>query len=195
MFVRERVALGNFRGDCDEALVFEAANGGGGGFGEFEQFAQGHFAAFLDEVPDFALAFGQLGKFAIEGHDAHEEAFAPAGLFLAHGFGQDAFQGNFGRTAVILADPAGELEDFGGDKRLRADDFQDGPQIDVRGFLGERGDATKHFARAELHLHAAADVHLSDKFRRNEVIKLLAERELQCDPCNHEVKLKAIVEK
>ena len=54
------------------------------------------------------------------GEDADVEALAPAGLFFADGFGEDAFEGRFRRAAVIFPDPTGELEDFRGDEGLGA---------------------------------------------------------------------------
>ena len=157
----------------------------GGGFREFEQFLKRHFAAFLDDIPDLALAFGEFRQFTGERQRADKQPLAPAGFFLADRFGQDAFQGDFGRAAIIFANPARELEDLGRDERLRADDFEDGLEIRMRGFLGERRDATEHFARAERHLHAAADVHLSFEPGRNRIIELLAERDFKGDAGDH----------
>ncbi len=113
------------------------------------------------------------------------QPFAPVGLLVADGLGQDAFQGRLRRAAVILADPAGELEDLGRDQRLRADDLQDGFEVGARRFLGQASDAPEHFARAEGDLDTAADVNLVRQLWRNEVIELLAERDFQSDAGNH----------
>jgi hypothetical protein len=80
---------------------------------------------------------------------------------------------------------AGELEDFGGDQRLRADDFEDGLEPGVRRFLGQTGHAPQYFARAERDLHPAADIDLVRQLWRNEVIELLAEGDFQADVRNH----------
>ena len=111
--------------------------------------------------------------------------FAPIGLLVADGLGQDAFQGRLRRAAVILADPARELEDFWRHESLRADDLQDRLKGGVRRFLGQAGHAPEHFARAEGNLDTAADIDLFRQLRRNEVIELLAERDFQGDTGDH----------
>ena len=161
------------------------ADGGAGRFREFEQFLQRQFAAFLDEVPDFALTFGQFGKLARWRQHANKQPLAPAGLFLAHSLGQDALERNLRRAAIIFANPSRQFQDFGRDQRLRAEDLDDGLEPRVGGFLGDGRDAAQHLARSERHLHAAAHVHLVRQFRRNQVVKLLAEREFQGDTGNH----------
>ena len=180
-----RIALGNLRGDFDQTAVFEFADGGGGGFGQFDQFRQRQFAPFLDDVPDFLLAFGQFRKFAAHRQRADKQAFAPAGFFLAHGFGQNGFQRDFRRAAVIIGNPAREFQDLRRDERLRADDFENGFEIGVCRFLGERGDAAQNFSRAERHLHAAAHLDLPRQSGRNQIIELLAERDFEADAGNH----------
>ena len=185
MFARVGIALGNLRGDFDQAAVFEFADGGGGGFGQFDQFRQRQFAPFLDDVPDFLLAFGQFRKFAAHRQRADKQSLAPAGFLLAHGFGQNGFQRDFRRAAVVIGNPARELQDLRRDERLRADDFENGFEIGVRRFLGERGDAAENLARAERHLHAAADLDLSGQSGRNQIIKFLAQRDFKADAGNH----------
>ena len=85
-----RIAFGNLGSDLNQAAVFEFADGGGGGFGEFDQFLQRQLAPLLDDVPDFLLSLGQLRKFAGRWQRADKQAFAPAGFLLAHGFRQNA---------------------------------------------------------------------------------------------------------
>ena len=87
MLAGVRIAFGNLRGDLNQAAVFEFADGGGGGFGQFDQFRQRQLASLLDDVPDFLLALGQLWKFAGHRQRADKQALAPAGFLLAHGFG------------------------------------------------------------------------------------------------------------
>jgi hypothetical protein len=146
---------------------------------------QRHFAPFLDDVPDFLLALGQLRKFAAHRQRADKQPFAPAGFLLAHGFGQDGFQRGFRRAAIVLGNPAREFQDLRRDERLRADDFENGFEIGVRRFLGERGDAAENFARAERHLHAAAHLDLPRQSGRNQIIELLAERDFKADAGDH----------
>ena len=184
-FARIRIALGNFRGDLNQTAIFQFANRRGSGFGQFDQFGQQNFAAFLDDVPNVLLPFRQFRKFAAHRQRADKQSFAPAGVFLAHGFGQDGFQRGFRRAAVIFANPARELQDFRRHQRLRADDFENGFEVRVAGFLGDGGDDAENFARAERHLHAAADINLSGQFRRNQIIKFLAQRDFQTDAGDH----------
>ena len=185
MFARVGIAFGNLRGDFDQAAVFEFADGRGGGFGQFDQFRQRHFAPFLDDVPDLLLPFRQFRKFAGRRQRADKQPLAPAGFLLAHGFGQDAFQGGFRRAAVIFGNPARELQDLRRDQGLRADDFEDGFESGVRRFLGQRGDDAQDLARTERHLHPAADIDLSRQSGRNQIIELLAERDFEADAGNH----------
>ena len=153
--------------------------------GKFEQFLERKFAAFFDDAPDFLLALGEFGQIACGWQGAHKQPFAPAGLFAADGFGQDTFQGGFRCATIIAADPAGELQDFGRDERLCADDFEDGFQPGVCRRLGQPGDAPEHFARAERNLDTAADVDLVGQLGGNEIIELLAERQFQGDAGDH----------
>ena len=166
-FARIRIALGNFRSDFNQAAIFQFANGGGSRFGKFEQFGQQNFAPFFDDVPNVLLAFRQFRKFTAQRQRADEQLFFPAFLFLAHGFGQNAFQRGLRRAAIIFANPAREFQNFRRHQSLRADDFENGFEFGVRRFLGERGDTSENFPRAERHLHAAADFDLPGQFRRN----------------------------
>ncbi len=185
MFAGVGIALGNFGADGDQPLVLQMSHGGAGGFGEFDQLLERHLAPFLDDVPDLALALGQFRKLAVQRHYPDEETLAPASLLLADGFGQDALERNLRRAAIIFANPPRQLEDFGRDEGLRADDLDDGPQAGVRGFLGQRRHATQHFAGAEGHLHAAAHIHLVHQLGRDEVIELLAQGEFEGHTGNH----------
>ena len=106
------IALGNLRGDFHQAAVFEFADGRGGRLGQFDQFLQRQFAPFLDDVPDFLLAFRQFGKFAGHRQRADKKPFAPAGFLLAHGLGQNGFQRDFRRAAVIVRNPAREFQNL-----------------------------------------------------------------------------------
>jgi hypothetical protein len=123
------IAFGDFRGDADEAEVFESADGGGGGAGEAEEFLEGKVAPFLHEMAEFLLALGQGGGW-VSGRDiAHAQAFAPAGLFLSDSIGEGGFEGGFEGAAVIGGDPAGEFEDGGGELGLGAEDLGDGFEV------------------------------------------------------------------
>ena len=86
---------------------------------------------------------------------------------MADGFGQDAFQRGFRGAAIVIADPAGELEDSGSDEGLPAEDFEDGFQPCVSRLLDQSSDAAQHFPRAERDLDAAADVNLVRQLGRN----------------------------
>ncbi len=180
-----RITFGNLGSDLNQAAIFEFADGGGGGFGQLDQLLQRQLAPFFNDVPNFLLAFGQFRKFAAHRQRADEQSLAPAGFFLAHGFGQNGFQRGFRRAAVVIGNPARELQDLRRDERLGADDFQNWFEIGVRGFFGEGGDATKNFSRAERHLHAAADLDLSGQSGRDQIIELLAERDFETDAGNH----------
>ena len=185
MFAGVGVALGDFRGDRDQALVFQAPEGGCRGLGQGEQFLERQFAPFLQDAPDLLLSFCKLRRFARQRQDTHVKPFTPPGFLVAHGFGEDAFQGGLRRAAVVVADPAGKLEDFGRNERLRADDLEDRLQCRVGGLLGQPGYAAQHLARAERNLDAAADLDLTGQLRRDEVIELLAERQFQGDAGDH----------
>ena len=74
--------------------------------------------------------------------------------------GRTLFKRHLRRAAVVIADPARELEDLGRDERLRADDLEDGLEAGVGRLLGQPGHAPEHLARAERDLDAAADVDL-----------------------------------
>ena len=128
---------------------------------------------------------GSFGNSPLDRQRADEQLLAPAGFFLAHGFGQDGFQRDFRRAAVIFGNPAREFQHLRRDERLRADDLENRLEIGVRGFLGQRGDDAENLARAERHLHAAADVDLSGQSGRNQIIELLAERDFEADAGDH----------
>ena len=180
-----RIAFGNFGSDLNQTAVFKFSDGGGAGFSEFDQFRQRQLAPFLDDVPNFLLAFGQLRKFAAHRQRADKQAFAPAGFLLAHGFGQDGFQCDFRRAAIVLGNPAREFQDFRRDERLHTDDFENGFEIGVGRFFGKRGDATQNFSRAEGHLHTAAHLDLPGQSGRNQIIELLAEGDFKADTGDH----------
>src|ERR1039458_5844316 len=110
---------------------------------------------------------------------------APVRLLVADSFGQHAFQGRLRRAAVVLADPAGELKDFGCDERLRANDFEDGLKGRVLRFLSQASYAPEHLARAERDLHSAAEVNFVRELGRNIVIELLAECDFKGNAGNH----------
>ena len=169
-----RVALGNLGGDGDPPFILQSSNRPRRRLSQFEQFMQRQLAPFFDDVPDLLLPFSEPGQLPLEGERAHEEPLAPAGLFVADGVGQDALEGDFRRATIILADPAGEFENFRRHQRLLADDFQDRLQIGVRRFLRQRRHTTHHFARPEWNLDAAPHIHLLRQVRRDGVIELFA---------------------
>ena len=185
MFAGVRIALGNLGSNRDKTFVFETANGDCGCAGKFYKFLERHFAAFFNDVPDFFLALGKLRKLAAERDRANVESLAPAGLFVSDGVGQDGFEGGFWSAAVVFADPAGELEDFGCNERLCADDFEDGLEFGAVGGFGKGSDATENFARSERNLNAAANADLGSEIGRNGVIELFAESEFESDACDH----------
>ncbi len=124
VFAGVRIAFGNLRGNLNQAAILKFADGGGGGFGQFDQFLQRQLVPLLDDVPDFLLTLGQLRKFATHRQRADKQPLAPAGFLLAHGFGQDGFQRGFRRAAVVLGNPARKFQDLRRDERLCADNFQ-----------------------------------------------------------------------
>jgi hypothetical protein len=132
VIARVGVALGNLGSERDEASVFQAADRCRRGLCQGQQFPQRQLGSLLEDAPNFLLPLGQLRQFAADRQRANVKPFAPVGLLVADGLGQDAFQGRLRRAAVVFANPAGELEDFGSDQRLRTDDFQDGLEPGVR---------------------------------------------------------------
>ena len=188
MFARIRIAFGNLRGKFDQAAVFKFADRGGGGFGKLDQFGQRQFASFFDNVPNLLLALGQFWKFAAHRQCTNKQSLAPAGFLLAHGFWQDGFQGDFRRAAVIIRNPASELQNLWRDESRtagRTSDPQNGFEVGNRGFFCKGSDIAKNFSRTEWHLHAAAHFDLPRKSRRNQIIKLLAQRNFEADTGNH----------
>jgi len=117
------VAFGDLGCDGEESFIFESTDGIGGGLGEFEEFLEREFAPFLEDAPDFLLTGGEFRQGILLGDGVNHEAFAPALLFFAHGIGQDAFEGGFHGATIVVADPAGEIEDFGSDEALGSDGF------------------------------------------------------------------------
>ena len=185
LLARVRVAFGDFRGDDHQALVLQLPHRGGGGARERQQLLQRQFAALLDQVPNLALAFGQFGELARRHQGAHMEEFAPAGGFFPHRLGQHALERGLGRAAVVVADPARQLQHLGRDEGLFADDFEERLRIRVLRGFGQRRDTAQHLARSERHLHAGAHFDPARQLRGNEVIKLPAQRDFQRDPCDH----------
>jgi hypothetical protein len=131
------------------------------------------------------LALGQLGDFAVGWRHSHEQAFLEPCIFLAHGVGQDALERNLRRAAVVVRNPSRELEHLRRHETVRADDLRDGPQVRVRALLDDRGHDAVHLARAEGDFDARAHVNARCQLRRNGVIKLLAERDLEGDAGDH----------
>jgi hypothetical protein len=68
---------------------------------------------------------------------------------------------------------------------LRADDFENGLERFECGRLRQRSHAAEHLPPAERHLHARAHLNASGEFRRDEVVKLPAQGNLQCHARNH----------
>jgi len=173
------------RRDFHQGGIFEFSHRRRRGFGQREQFRQRNFAPLLDNVPHVLLSLGQFWKFTTDGERADEQPFAPARVFLAHRFGQNTFQRDLRCAAIILANPARELQNFRRHQSLRADDFENGLEIKMAGFFRERGDHAENFPRAERHLHPAAHINLSRQFRRNGIIKFLPQRDFQTDAGDH----------
>ena len=184
--LRIRIALGDLVGDGNEVLVFEAADGLGGGLGEFEEFLQRHLAALFEVVENLLLALGELRGLAGRREETDEEAFAPAVLLAANDLGQHALQGGLRRAAVVVRDPARELEHAGRDEGLLADDAGEVTEVRVRGLLGECRDAAHDLPVAEGHLHARADLHPPSQLRRDGVVELPAKGDLKGDAGDHE---------
>ncbi len=183
--MRVGIALGDFASDGNQAAIFQFTDCGCGRFRQFDQFGQQDFPAFFNDVPDVLLALGQFRKIARDRQCADQQPFPPAGVFLPHGFRQNGFQRGFRSTTVIIRDPAGEFQDFGRHQRLRPDDFDDGLEPGLGGFLGDRGDDAQDFARTKRHLYSAAHVNLSGQVFRDGVVKLLAQGDLETDAGNH----------
>src|SRR5678809_1490324 len=101
----------------------------------------------------------------------NEKHFAPAGLLLANGVGQDGFQCYFGRAAVVIGNPTRELEDFWRDECLCANDFEDWLQTRMRGFFGEPRNTAEDFSWTKRDLNSSANFDLLGKRGRNGVVE------------------------
>ena len=119
---------------------FESAQRYGGGAGFFEERCESDGFACSDEGMDFGEAVGEFVVSGGFGEVGDGEAFFPTGFFVADGFGQDGAERGIERAAVVVGDPLGELEDFGGDFGVFADDFVDALQRGMIGLGQERGD-------------------------------------------------------
>ena len=182
---RIRVAFGNFIRDGNQAAIFEFANGGRRGFRQRDKFRQQNLPPLLNDVPNFELTLGKFGKFSDDWQRANKQPLAPTRVLMAHGFGQHGLECDLRRAAVIVRNPARELEDFGRHERLCADDFENGFESRVRRFLRHRRNDAENFPRAERNLYPTAHVHLAHQFRRDGVIELLAEGYFESDASNH----------
>ena len=120
---------------------------------------------------DFGKPAGEFVGWCGFGEMGDDEAFFPAGLFVADGFGQDGTKGRVERAAVVVRDPLGELEDFGGDFCVFADDFVDALEGRVIGLGQERSDRAEDEPRAERNLDPGADQDLAFEDGRNEIIE------------------------
>src|ERR1035437_5673045 len=129
--------------------------------------------------------FGNLGNSPLAGSArTNSRSRQPASSFRTAS-GKTDFNAVSGAAAIVLADPPRELQNFRRHQGLRADDFENGFEIRVAGFLGDGGDDAENFPRAERNLHAAADIHLSGQFGRNGIIKFLAQRNFETDASDH----------
>ena len=179
------IALGNFRGNGDQSAIFQFAHRGCRRCGQRNQFGQQYFTALLHHLPYRLLPLRQFREFAVRGQRPHQQALAPSGVFLAHRFGQHGFQRGFGGATVITTHPASQGEHFRGNQRLRTNNFQNRFEAGIAGFLGHGGNHAQDVSRTEGNLHTAADFYLARQFRRNRIIKFLAQRDLQADTGDH----------
>ena len=125
------IALLDLGLDRRQALVFEAADRVGGRAGQFQQVAKEQGASLFDDRQDFALPFGKGGALrpgGVRETPTKRLSFQPSCSFRT-GLGKNAFQSNLRCAAIILADPARELEDLGRDQRLAADGVQNRAQL------------------------------------------------------------------
>ena len=90
MLARVGVALGNLRGNRDQALVFHAADRRRRSLRQREQFAQRQLGPFFEDAPDLVLPLGQLRQFAGDRQGADVQLLPPVGLLVADGLGQNA---------------------------------------------------------------------------------------------------------
>ena len=179
------IALGNLRGNFNQALVLELANGWRGCAGNLQQLLQRQRAGFLDHLIDLQLAFGQFPHAVIARQQPHVKPFSPAFLLLAHRIGQHTLEGGLRRAAIILGNPAGQFEHSRRHQRLRANDFGYGLKCVVIRLFSQTGHAPEHLSAAERHLHTRAHLHPAFQFRRDQVVKLPAQGDFQCDTRDH----------
>ena len=179
------IAFGNLRGDFHEAFVLQFANGLGSGAGELEQLLHRQRPVLLNHLIDFQLSFGQRLRAFSAGQQPHMQALAPTFLFLAHGIGQHTFQCGLRRAAIIFGNPSGQFQHLGGHQRLRPDDLGDRLEGLMVGLLRQSSHTPEHLPSTERHLHACAHLHPAFQIRRDEVVKLPAQGNLQCHTRDH----------
>jgi len=112
VLARVGIALRNFRGDPDQAPVFQPAHRPRRGLAQRQQFPQGQFAARPHDLPHLPLPARQLRRLS-RGGGAHLQPRAPVRLLAPHRHWQHAFQRGLRRAAIILADPPRQLQDPG----------------------------------------------------------------------------------
>ncbi len=113
MFAGVRIAFGDGGADGYRAARFHAPQCFRGGVGQFQELLQRQFLALVDDLPNLRLAFGQAASLRIDCLHADAQLPFPAFLLLADRLRQDTFEGEFQRAAIILADPAGQIEHGG----------------------------------------------------------------------------------
>ena len=136
-------------------------------------------------MPDFELALGELRQIASARREADVQTLPPTGVLGAHGLRQHTLEGDLWRAAIVVGDPARQRQHLGRYQRRCADDLHDRPELREGGFLGQGGDDAEDLPPAKGHLDARPHVHLPEEFRRDGVIKLLAERDFQSDTGDH----------
>ncbi len=186
VFVRVGIAFHRLRTDQQQPLVLESPDRVGRGLAEPDQLLHRQLAPLFEDVPDVLLLLGELRQLGRERQRAGEELLLPAVLLASYRLRQHALQGGFQRAAIVVRNPARELEHARRDQALAADYLVDRLEIGVRRIVAHRGDDAQDLARAERHLDACALGHEFAQLVGDEVVKLAAQGDFEGDPGDHE---------
>src|SRR5947209_17845512 len=107
------------------------------------------------------------------------QPLSPAGFLLAHGLGQDAFESDLRRAAIVVGNPAGQFQDLGGHEGLCSDDSKNGLELCMCRLLGQTSYTAHYLSPTKGHLNAAANADLRDEIGRDGIIKFLSQGDLE----------------
>ena len=160
--------------DRDEVALGQPAPGGGAA--DLREIGEPAGAVLLDELPRGHLRAGllqrELGVGRQRGGERLDpEALLERGIGAAHGLGQDAHQRDGERRGIILRHPLRELDQDGGQERLRAENLDQVLELALRRLVRELDHVPDDLARAERNAHLRAKRDLRVEFRRHGIIE------------------------